>query len=341
MSVVLYETVNIKNVSIDQSVINQQCIQQTTAGGIMSYQTQCIIVLQQIQLTNSIMTSQSIESFALSAAIIGVTNLGNRRPNMQLSETQVNLQTIFVLNTTVSTSTLNHTKYIITAGICAYNFMSIDTIQNVVIQNSTLNANLRASGVFGVYSNSTATLSNIRIKLCVISTDGYSQSFTGGYIAETVLATVSMLSCSISNTKISGNIQQSGNVMSAGVIASIYRSKFTFVDVTTKNLLLISNGSDVYSGSLVGSFSTDVDQVKVRVESCSFQSTNIVFTSSVNSHVSNSIQLFSMTTALFDVTVVNSETFGFSYVNGVRIGNCPELKTQVAAGAYLESQTGC
>ncbi|CAL6022663.1 Hypothetical_protein [Hexamita inflata] len=261
--------------------------------------------------------------------------------------------------------------------------MSIDTIQNVIIQNSTFTANLHASGVLGYYQNSTATLSNIQIQQCIVFTEGTKYSFTGGYISQTSLSNVSMLSCSISNTKISGNIQQAGNVISAGVIASIYRSKFTFVDVTTKNLLLISNGSDVYSGSLVGSFSKDVDQVKVRVEGwqpfqlsqfqlCSqiqlissyyqsfisvyvsirrttytkfselqFQSTHIVFTSSVNSHVSNSIQLFSMTTALFDVTVVNSETFGFSYVNGVRIGNYPELKTQVAAGAYLKSQTGC
>ncbi|CAL6092954.1 Hypothetical_protein [Hexamita inflata] len=287
------------------------------------------------------MTTQSIEKHALSAAIIGANNQGNMRPNIQLTDTQVKMQNIFILNTSISTRTLNYTYYTIASGIYASNFMSIDTIQNVIIQNSTFTANLHASGVLGYYQNSTATLSNIQIQQCIVFTEGTKYSFTGGFISQTSLSNVSMLSCSISNTKISGNIQQSGNVMTAGVIASIYRSKFTFVDVTTKNLLLISNGSDVYSGSLVGSFSTDVDQVKVRVESCSFQSTNIVFTSSVNSHVSNSIQLFSMTTALFDVTVVNSETFGFSYVNGVRIGNCPELKTQVAAGAYLESQTGC
>ncbi|CAL6022661.1 Hypothetical_protein [Hexamita inflata] len=123
MNVVLYTNVNIQKVSTDQSIINQQAIQQTTIGGIVSYQTQCIIQLQQIELTNCIMTTQSIARHALSAAIIAANNQGNMKPNIQLTDTQVKMQNIFILNTSISTSTLDFTYYTITSGIYASNRM--------------------------------------------------------------------------------------------------------------------------------------------------------------------------------------------------------------------------
>ncbi|CAL6078248.1 Hypothetical_protein [Hexamita inflata] len=118
--------------------------------------------------------------------------------------------------------------------------------------------------------------------------------------------------------------------------------KFIYQQLLLLNSILyivyIVTIQDVYSGSHVGSFSTNVDQVKISVENCSFQLTNIVFTSSVQNHVSNSIQLYNTSTTLLDVIVVNSETSGFSYVNGVRLGSSPELKTQEAALIWSRKQ---
>ncbi|CAL6092941.1 Hypothetical_protein [Hexamita inflata] len=165
--------------------------------------------------------------------------------------------------------------------------------------------------------------------------------YIGGLVGDQVESNATILNAHIYNINISGVLSGVGkDVLNGGVVGSVTKSNLTIFDVNTKNIQLSSTGANIYTSSIIGSLLSLGIINELKISNCNIQSTNIIY-NSVSPHAFISLQFQSFSSADVSYSMMSSQSLGFSYINGVRIQNCPELNIGLSNGQYSVTQSGC
>ncbi|CAL6064008.1 Hypothetical_protein [Hexamita inflata] len=330
-------TINIANLNIQNLISQVQCQLFVSASAIISYSQNSVIYINNIILSNStiiaISSNTIIEVSVIASGLIGLDNY------LQIDDannciSNININNIKIENTTIQSVSEFKEAYV--SGIQAVSFNSQNRVSNVNIINTNMSCSgqkyLRIGGIYAAASYAFSRLNDIKISNSNFnaiskqeSTNSYDILYGGIVGVLWVYSNMELLSSTIKNVNFT-NTGMIGLVQAATIIGQS-QGNVTLSDLQLKNNIIKTSGTIIYTSAIIGQFipySATNNINSLIILNSNIQSITML---TQNSSIQY-IQFIAFISSFLDtqITIQNSNSLGFSSVNGIRINNCESLQ---------------
>ncbi|CAL6011123.1 Hypothetical_protein [Hexamita inflata] len=325
---------------VQDSQINSSCRINSSASSIISQIYISDKVLRDITVLNCTVYSNSSEQLSFSAGIVG-------NQNGIMSQQSV-LFSIYVLNTNISA--LSSNSYNINqfaSTICALSYYSNEMLDSVKIDSVKIMSSIQSNngqtgvtcvgGLYGYSDNSRAQIKNILINNCIFSSINLYRIYLGGAIGESNQSYIEIQDFIITNTNLSVDAQIDGVV--SGIMGFYVNSTVYLYSVTAKNIILNTVSKYAYAGAFFAAAQSSSSQNTITIKNSVIESIQIW-------HSENQVNvnlIFILQTPFISnitISIIDTESRGFSYINGVQTQNCQQIVRQIN-DAYIIQKNGC
>ncbi|CAL6090228.1 Hypothetical_protein [Hexamita inflata] len=325
---------NIYQVQLIDSVISINCSNQSSGSGITSQLLVTQIKMSQIQIQNTQIFSVSLNKESFAAAINCIQTNNNSY-----------LDTIMVIRSNIiSISSI----YSYVSGINAHIVQMNETILDVQIQMTNLNASnikmqidfgtSKIGGIYGYVSNSNTTTINCKVLTTYIYGYNNMAIYMGGLVGQYTCTNSTLINSYVTDSNLTARTVRYDSVV-GGAVGFYVNSNVTLYDTNVSNLILQSfTAISVYCGSFFGAAQAHGNNQLIIQNSNTFSITIY----SGGSPININFLVFYQTKGLTEIQtqVINSQSLGFSTINGVSVTNCV-FKVVNDGISYQINDNGC
>ncbi|CAL6052361.1 Hypothetical_protein [Hexamita inflata] len=332
---------SINNIQLEdtklQLIGNQQQDQTTAIAGLVAY----VLKSNSVNISNVIITQLNLQSNSIvsyNSGGIGYLTGQDEYDQSNPITIQTVISNISIINTY---SQLFSQKQVTYGGLIASQYYVNSVVQNILVEcsaiNSQSNSNIVQGGILGCSVSTTSKLYKINVLSLQFDAVGLNSIVSSCLISNMAETNLLISSSKINECSVQSNttnpIYSYGNNIIGGIVGHVQQCNITITNIQLNIAYFDSNADQqqLFTSSIIGALNTQQYYSQIQISHLKIDSLNIKEQGNLNNTLGyESKTTFVMNIAYpnptnINISIQNSQSVGFSYINEVLITNCISL----------------
>ncbi|CAL6090292.1 Hypothetical_protein [Hexamita inflata] len=323
--------INIHQIKLTDSNISVNCYNVSSSSGVTSQLKTTMLTISQILIKKSKIFAHSIKCESYAAGICSFQSSNTSYIN-SISVTESNISSIgyYSFVSAINSYIIEMNETILTVKVLMTNMYS---------PNNQIDYGYSIIGsIYGLTQYSNTNTTNCKVIASQLNALNNNAIYMGGLIGCYSQVNATLVDSSITDSNISGRAVIKDSVV-GGVVGYYVNSNVTLFDTNVSNLILQSfTAVSVYCGSLIGAAQAKGNS-QLTIQNSNTYSISVQYS---GSPIFVNYLAFVSTKSVNDIQiqVTNSQSLGFSTINGVAVTNCV-FKVVNDGISYNINDNGC